>query len=337
MSRLRAVHLQFILPPTPVLPKGRHTAIRDEAPPIDGQSVEAMATLAMKAEKLELEDRSRGGRIGERDVCVRINTMLETENEYLCQDYLGAIGPDEGGSIDEVCRNKMCEWIFHVVDSTKLRRDTAGQAMNILDRFLGTGSRRAWEVTRNAYGQRNNEDGTRHTHQPSVEGELPEPVRDSQPCTRAPARLRRTSGREDIQPLPIPDRTGDWGLRLRAPAQVDHRDRRRLQLAGRRGPRGLSHPRQDPLRPVHRAPVRHRPRVAVAGSGAGAAAGELRAVVGLPVEADVSALRVEQVGGRGRPLPQVGRELARVCRERGGVIARVRSLDRKKARSNLKV
>merc|ERR1719217_1787476 len=148
MSRLRAVHLQFILPPTPVLPKGRHTAIRDEAPPIDGQSVEAMATLAMKAEKLELEDRSRGGRIGERDVCVRINTMLETENEYLCQDYLGAIGPDEGGSIDEVCRNKMCEWIFHVVDSTKLRRDTAGQAMNILDRFLGTGSRRAWEVMR---------------------------------------------------------------------------------------------------------------------------------------------------------------------------------------------
>jgi len=140
--------LQFILPPTPVLPKGRHTAIRDEAPPIDGQSVEAMATLAMKAEKLELEDRSRGGRIGERDVCVRINTMLETENEYLCQDYLGAIGPDEGGSIDEVCRNKMCEWIFHVVDSTKLRRDTAGQAMNILDRFLGTGSRRAWEVMR---------------------------------------------------------------------------------------------------------------------------------------------------------------------------------------------
>lgn len=107
-----------------------------------------MATLAMKAEKLDLEDRSRGERIGERDVCVRINTMLETEREYLCPDYLGSISPDEAGSIDEICRSKMAYWIYHVVDSTKLRRDTAGQAMSILDRFLGTSSRRAWEVMR---------------------------------------------------------------------------------------------------------------------------------------------------------------------------------------------
>jgi len=49
-----------------------------------------MATLAMKAEKVDLGDRSHGEQIGERDVCVRINAMLETENEYLCNDYLGS-------------------------------------------------------------------------------------------------------------------------------------------------------------------------------------------------------------------------------------------------------
>jgi len=107
-----------------------------------------MATLAMKAEKVDLGDRSHGEQIGERDVCVRINAMLETENEYLCNDYLLSKKERGDGSIDETCRRRMCEWIFHVVDSTKLRRDTAGQAMSILDRFLGTSSRRAWEVMR---------------------------------------------------------------------------------------------------------------------------------------------------------------------------------------------
>ena len=59
------------------------SSTRQETPPLDTlykvvTRRGSMATLAMKVEKLDLADRSHGEQIGERDVCVRINAMLET-------------------------------------------------------------------------------------------------------------------------------------------------------------------------------------------------------------------------------------------------------------------
>ncbi len=80
-----------------------------------------------------------------------ISTMLQQEEQYVCHDYLEdahALCRGErvnlGNTIvDETCRSKMCEWIFHVIDSTKLQRETASVAMNFLDRFLCAATPRA--------------------------------------------------------------------------------------------------------------------------------------------------------------------------------------------------
>ncbi|KAL9190628.1 hypothetical protein ACHAXT_000334 [Thalassiosira profunda] len=110
---------------------------------------------------------------GEHDVLLCLQAMIECEEGYLCSDYLdghhraasaaaaaAADRPlDRGDGIDESCRSKMAsfrtrpllrvEWIFHVIDSTRLQRETASVAMNYLDRFLGTPSVRAREARSN--------------------------------------------------------------------------------------------------------------------------------------------------------------------------------------------
>lgn len=79
------------------------------------------------------------------DIMNCISTMLRQEEHYVCHDYLGddqaAAAPQH--AVDESCRSKMCEWIFHVIDSTGMKRETAGVAMSFLDRFLCSSSERA--------------------------------------------------------------------------------------------------------------------------------------------------------------------------------------------------
>lgn len=98
------------------------------------------------------DDESMDGRaMDEQDIFDCIATMLRQEELYLCHDYMNseeameALPPNRtvGEVIDENCRSKMCEWIFHVIDSTKLQRETASVAMGFLDRFLCSGSPRA--------------------------------------------------------------------------------------------------------------------------------------------------------------------------------------------------
>lgn len=83
-----------------------------------------------------------------------ISTMLRQEEHYVCYDYLEDAHAtcrgdrddnhsDKNPIIDETCRSKMCEWIFHVIDSTRLQRETASVAMNFLDRFLCASTPRA--------------------------------------------------------------------------------------------------------------------------------------------------------------------------------------------------
>ena len=87
-----------------------------------------------------------------------ISSMLQQEEHYLCNDYLEGSQQEDvtiaaaavhlqpstnNEAVDETCRSKMCEWIFHVIDSTRLSRETASVAMNYLDRYLCSSSPRA--------------------------------------------------------------------------------------------------------------------------------------------------------------------------------------------------
>lgn len=76
-----------------------------------------------------------------------ISAMLRQEEHYLCYDYLDSqvvgVALRKKDAIDESCRSKMSEWIFHVIDSTRLQRETASVAMHYLDQYLCTSSERA--------------------------------------------------------------------------------------------------------------------------------------------------------------------------------------------------
>lgn len=124
-----------------------------------------MASLAMKtAHDLQIDDEVNSGRsIDKQDILNSISAMLRQEEHYLCHDYLDHVSllddtdaattaattthhhPSNviDAAIDETCRSKMCEWIFHVIDSTLLQRETASVAMGFLDRYLSSSSERA--------------------------------------------------------------------------------------------------------------------------------------------------------------------------------------------------
>merc|ERR1712176_1265420 len=115
-----------------------------------------MGPLSTRLEDDPLGDGALSGRaIDEDDVFHRLSAMLRQEEFYLSHDYLQLLNeqvvaaPSNRDAIDETCRSKMCEWIFHVVDSTRLQRETAIVAMGYLDRFLSTPSRRAERVRSN--------------------------------------------------------------------------------------------------------------------------------------------------------------------------------------------
>lgn len=105
-----------------------------------------MVSLAMK---LLVHDQANSDRtMDEQHVFDCISAMLRQEEHYLCHDYLdiqvaATQHPSNGDAIDETCRSKMCEWIFHVIDSTRLQRETASVAMGFLDRFLASSSEQA--------------------------------------------------------------------------------------------------------------------------------------------------------------------------------------------------
>jgi hypothetical protein len=54
-------------------------------------------------------------------------------------------------AIDEICRDKMCEWSYQIVDFCKFHRESVDIAMNYLDRFLLTEFGRSALYDRNVY------------------------------------------------------------------------------------------------------------------------------------------------------------------------------------------
>lgn len=77
----------------------------------------------------------------------RLGVMRRQEQSHCCSDYLQLPSScEQGGAIDQLCRLKMTQWCFNVVDYIKFRRETVCIAMSYLDRFLSSGCPRAQQV-----------------------------------------------------------------------------------------------------------------------------------------------------------------------------------------------
>lgn len=84
----------------------------------------------------------------------RVCVMRRQEDvSYKCSDYLKSYKPVNDIGIDQLCRLKMTNWCFNVIDFIQFRRETVCIAMSYLDRFLCTYSPRAKQVinTRKEY------------------------------------------------------------------------------------------------------------------------------------------------------------------------------------------
>lgn len=77
-----------------------------------------------------------GSMMQEEDLYSVLSAMLRQEEEYQCHGYLDV----DDTLVDEICRTKMTEWVFQVVDCTQLQRETASVSIQYLDRFMCTSS-----------------------------------------------------------------------------------------------------------------------------------------------------------------------------------------------------
>jgi Cyclin, N-terminal domain/Cyclin, C-terminal domain len=70
-----------------------------------------------------------------------VRVMRQQEDRiYVKRDPLRRQQQHPPVDIDEVCRNKMCEWSYQIVDFCQFRRESVDVAMNYLDRYLQTTS-----------------------------------------------------------------------------------------------------------------------------------------------------------------------------------------------------
>mmetsp|Transcript_28176 Transcript_28176/g.34814 ORF Transcript_28176/g.34814 Transcript_28176/m.34814 type:complete len:320 (-) Transcript_28176:313-1272(-) len=77
----------------------------------------------------------------------RLYVMRSQEDStYRCFDYLQYVDVSASTTIDALCRVKMTQWCYQVVDFIKFNRETVAIAMSYLDRFLCSNSTRARKV-----------------------------------------------------------------------------------------------------------------------------------------------------------------------------------------------
>lgn len=74
-----------------------------------------------------------------------LTVMVGQEAMYPCVDYLSmtpwqntVLTKKGGTSIDEYCREQICEWTYRVVDYFRIDREVVSVSLNYLDRFLCT-------------------------------------------------------------------------------------------------------------------------------------------------------------------------------------------------------
>lgn len=66
---------------------------------------------------------------------LRVMRILE-KGHYHCRDYLADQSPTQRETVDETWRQRMCEWMYGVVDHCNFRRDIVGVSATYLDMCL---------------------------------------------------------------------------------------------------------------------------------------------------------------------------------------------------------
>ena len=65
-----------------------------------------------------------------------IASLRKIEERYQCADYIKVKESKDKHIIDGNCRARVCQWMFDIVDSLNMSRDTAVAAICNLDRFM---------------------------------------------------------------------------------------------------------------------------------------------------------------------------------------------------------
>lgn len=65
-----------------------------------------------------------------------IASLRKIEERYQCADYIKVKESKDKHIIDGNCRARVCRWMFDIVDSLNMSRDTAVAAICNLDRFM---------------------------------------------------------------------------------------------------------------------------------------------------------------------------------------------------------
>ena len=72
----------------------------------------------------------------ENDTYSYIASLRKIEERYQCTDYIKIKESKDKHIIDGNCRARVCRWMFDIVDSLNMSRDTAVAAICNLDRFM---------------------------------------------------------------------------------------------------------------------------------------------------------------------------------------------------------
>ena len=72
----------------------------------------------------------------ENDTYSYIASLRKIEERYQCTDYIKIKESKDRHIIDGSCRARVCRWMFDIVDSLNMSRDTAVAAICNLDRFM---------------------------------------------------------------------------------------------------------------------------------------------------------------------------------------------------------
>ena len=97
-------------------------------------SLSSISTASVSALNSNLMDTKNNN--NENDTYSYIASLRKIEERYQCTDYIKIKESKDKHIIDGNCRARVCRWMFDIVDSLNMSRDTAVAAICNLDRFM---------------------------------------------------------------------------------------------------------------------------------------------------------------------------------------------------------
>ena len=97
-------------------------------------SLSSISTASASALNSNLMDTKNNN--NENDTYSYIASLRKIEERYQCTDYIKIKESKDRHIIDGSCRARVCRWMFDIVDSLNMSRDTAVAAICNLDRFM---------------------------------------------------------------------------------------------------------------------------------------------------------------------------------------------------------